>query len=96
MSGDIDAVRAAGLIPSRELLDEFLGSCGVNAEHLKPRHAALARVGISTVGVINLRTRALELAAALDRELKASGRHWSPSKLIRHRDPSGRGPMALS
>lgn len=91
MSGDIDAVRAGRLIPSRELLDEFLASCGVNAEHLKPWHAALARVGTSTAGVINLRTRALELAAALDRELKASGRLWPPSKLIRNRDPSGRG-----
>lgn len=82
---DIDAIRAGHLIPSGKALDAFVVSCGVRPEHLGPWHDAARRASKATVGIINLRTSAIELARAVDEELKALKRRRSSNALTRIR-----------
>lgn len=96
-AADIEAVRAGRLIPSQQFLDAYLVSLGVSPDHLEYWHEPLRRVHTATAGVINLRTRAIQLARALDREHNAVKRRRSSNPLIRtrarmdarHADPNG-------
>ena len=96
-TADIEAVQAGRLIPSRQLLDAYLVSLGVSPDHLQYWHEPLRRVRAATAGVINLRTRAIQLARDLDREHDAVRRRRSSNPLTRARarmeaqraDPNG-------
>jgi hypothetical protein len=95
-AADIAALQAGRLIPSRQLLDAYLVSLGVSPDHLQYWHEPLRRVRAATAGVINLRTRAIQLARDLDRE-HAVRRRRSSNPLTRARaqmdaqraDPNG-------
>ena len=94
---DIEAVRSGLLIPDRRLLEALIVACGVPPEYRKPWCQALDRVYLATAGVIELRVRAIELARAFDREVKADRRRhssepltWAVAKVRdKYRDPDG-------
>jgi serine/threonine protein kinase len=81
-SADLAAVRAGRLVPGGELLDAYLASCGVHPEHFIMWHQAHDRVSAATAGVLELRSRTMELARGLDKEHKAYRRRRSSQPWI--------------
>lgn len=82
-SADLATVRAGRLVPGRELLDAYLASYGVRREHFILWHQAHDRVSAATAGILELRSRTMELARGLDEEHKAYRRRRSSQPWVR-------------
>ncbi len=76
-STDLAAVRAGRYAAGGELLDAYLTTCEVRPEHFIMWHQAHDRVSAATAGVLELRSRTMELARDLDKEYKAYRRQFS-------------------